>query len=353
MGIFSLLVCYTLYVKNKQKKTIQIGKKCLGRNHPILIQTMTVGKTSNVNEVVKQILECEKYGLDMIRVSVVDNDDVLALNKIKSKIHVPLIADLHFDKKLALAVLDQNIDKIRINPLNLKSERDYSEIICKARDKDIPVRLGFNEASVRSIEEMFTKAKYYIQLANALDFDNFVLSFKFSNVVSTIDVYRQAAKIFPYPLHVGVTESGVPSSGLIKSSAGLTPLLLEGIGNTIRISLTDKPVEEVKAAKRLLKFLGIIHDWPELISCPSCGRTEVNQIKVANEIQDFIEKNHIISKVAVMGCPVNGPGEAKHADIGIAGSKDNTWVLFKKGKIVRTIKGDDVIEEFKSELLRL
>ena len=340
-------------MKTKQKKATQIGKKLLGKKHPILIQTMTTAKTSKVKDVVKQILDCEQYGLDLVRVSIVDMDDVLALNKIKKLIHVPLIADLHFDKKLALAVLDQNIDKIRLNPVNLKNEKDYIEIIEKAKAKEIPVRLGFNEASCKTPDEMLKKAQFYINLANLVDFDNFVLSFKFSDILTTIEVYRKARKMFPYPLHVGVTESGIPSSGLVKSAAALTPLLLDEIGDTIRISLTDSPVEEVKAAKRLLKFLRINENWPELISCPSCGRTEVNQIKVAKEIQDFIEKNGINHKIAVMGCPVNGPGEAKDATLGIAGSKNNTWILFKKGKVLRTIPGDKILEEFKKELLKL
>ena len=340
-------------MKTKRKKSTQIGNRPIGKNHPILIQTMPTVKTSKINEVVKQIKECEQFGVDLVRVSIVDVEDVFALNEIKRRVKVPLIADLHFDKRLALLAMDQNIDKIRINPLNLKSEKDYIEIIEKARDTKIAVRLGFNHSSEKDIDEMLKKAQYYINAANLVDFDNFVLSFKFSDIKSTVEVYRKANKMFPYPLHIGVTESGILESGLIKSSAALAPLLLDEIGDTIRISLTDTPVEEVKAAKRLLKFLKLREDWPELISCPCCGRCEVKQIKVANNIQEFLEKNQINLKVAVMGCPVNGPGEAKDADIGIAGSKDNTWVLFKKGKVVRIIPGDTIIEEFKKEILAL
>jgi len=340
-------------MKSTKRRTTQIGNKIIGKNHRVLIQTMPTAKTSNAKEVIKQIKECEQYGLDLIRVSIVDLDDVKALNKIKVAIKVPLIVDLHFDKKLALLSMDQEIDKIRINPVNLKKESDYIEIIEKARDKSLPVRLGFNEGSIPNIDDMLKTAEHYIELANQHGFDDFVLSFKFSNVAKTIEVYEKAYKLFPHPLHLGVTESGIKDIGLIKSSCALAPLLVKNIGDTIRISLTDKSVEEVKAARRLLKSLDLDHDWPELISCPSCGRSEVSVVKVAKEISEFLEKNKINLKVAIMGCPVNGPGEAKAADIGIAGSKNNTWILFKHGKIIRTIDGTNIIEDFKNEIKKL
>ena len=337
----------------QRKVNVKIGNKTLGPNSPVLIQSMTTFKTSNYKAVIKEILKAEVYGLDLVRVSIVDEADIKALNKIKEAINIPLVVDLHFNKDFALKTLDQKIDKIRLNPLNIGSVDDFKEIVLKAKSKRIPMRLGFNESNEFNPNKMLELAKKYVEIAEDLGYKKIVLSFKFSDVLKTIYTYKKAYKIFDYPLHVGVTEAGPLEIGLIKSSAALTPLLLDGYCNTIRISLTDSVLNEVKASKRLLKSLNIISDWPELISCPTCGRCEVELLPIAREVLDFIEEKHICKKVAIMGCPVNGPGEAKEADIGIAGNKDNNWTLFKKGQSIRIIPGKNIVKEFRKELLKI
>lgn len=345
--------CYNLNMQRSQTKVIQVGNRLIGGQNQVLIQTMPTKKTSDYPAVIAQILDCEPCGLDLVRVSILDQADVMALNHIKRAIHVPLIVDLHFDFQLALLTLEQNIDKIRINPMNIGGVNEYKEIIRKAKDKGIPMRLGFNEGSLNDVDKMLEKAREYIVIAQSLEYDDFVLSFKFSSVRKTIEVYEKAAEMFPYPLHIGLTESGIPEIGLIKSAAALGPLLLQGIGDTIRISLTAEPVDEVKAARRLLKALELNNNWPTLISCPTCGRCEVDLFALSAEINDFVERNQINKTIAIMGCPVNGPGEAKEADIGLAGNKNNTWTLFKHGKTIRIIDGKNVLAEFKKELLSL
>lgn len=333
-------------------KKVQIGSLLFGSSH-VYIQSMCTTKTNNVDAVVNEILACEAAGVDLMRVSILDQDDINALKEIKSRIHVPLVCDLHFDYELALKVLDEPIDKIRINPLNIGGMNEFKAIIKKAKDKDIAVRLGFNEGSCSSFATMLDVCGDYLKVSENLGFEKVVLSFKFSDVLNSIKVNEEASKRFDYPLHIGVTESGIMEIGLLKSGSALAPLLIQGIGSTIRISLSESPVEEVKAARRLLKILKIREDYPEVISCPSCGRSEVDVLEISRAVNKFVEENNINKTVALMGCAVNGPGEAKAADIGIAGSKNNIWILFKHGKVVRQIDGSVVLEEFKKELLSL
>lgn len=343
-------------------KKIKIGNTFIGGSNKVLIQSMCNIKTEKYLDVIKQINECAVAGADLMRVSVLDENDAYAISKIKEGISIPLIADIHFEYKLALICLEQGIDAIRINPGNIGSVDKIKLVVDKAKEKHVPIRVGVNSGSMdKSIFDkdgivtshyLYESALKHVKILEDLGFEDIVISLKGSNAKETIEAYRYASKMFKYPLHLGVTEAGPKDTGLIRSSAGLAPLLLEGIGDTIRISLSDDPVEEIKAASRLLHDLGLKDDYPTFISCPTCGRTEVDLIPTAKIIQKYIEDNHINKTIAIMGCIVNGPGEARHADLGAAGG-NGVWAIFKKGKVLRRVKNENIVEELIKEINKL
>ena len=343
-------------------KVIKVGNITIGGSKNVLIQSMCNIKTSKVSEVAKQINECARLGADLMRVSVLDFEDAEAIKEIKKLISVPLIADIHIDYRLAIASIEAGADAIRINPGNIGSKENVEKVVNLCKAKHIPIRVGVNSGSIDKevnnntsivlAEELVESAARMVKILEDLDFTDIVISLKGSHVLETVEAYRLAAKRFKYPLHIGITEAGPKDIGLIRSSAGIAPILLHGIGDTIRISLSDDPVEEVKAARRLLKDLEIKNDYPTLISCPTCGRTQVNLVPLAKKILSFLEENHINKTVAVMGCIVNGPGEAKRADIGCAGGQ-GVWAIFKKDQIIKQVKDENIYDEITKELLKL
>ena len=346
-------------MKRTDTRPVYLGGIRLGGQSKVTVQSMCNIKTSRVEEVSAQINRCAALGADFMRLSVLDEEDARAFKEIKKRTSIPLIADIHFSYKLALLALDAGVDAVRINPGNIGSEEGIKAVVDKCKEKHAPIRIGVNSGSldkeiyygkdIISSEKLVLSAKKHVKILEDLDFHDIVISLKGSDVRETVEAYRLAAKEFPYPLHLGITEAGPKDIGLIRSSAGLSPLLLEGIGDTIRISLSDDPEEEVKACNRLLHDLGLKEDYPTFISCPTCGRTQVDLIDTAKEILRYLEENHINKTVAVMGCIVNGPGEARHADLGAAGGRGR-WVIFKKGEILREVDGKDIVAELKKEI---
>ena len=338
----------------EKTKRIQVGSVTLGGQNRVLIQSMCNIKTSNFKKVAEQINECAALGADLMRVSVLDMEDAHAIKEIKKLISIPLIADIHFDYKLALASIEAGADAVRLNPGNIGSEENVRQVVEACKEKHIPIRIGVNSGSIDkevnnntavvTANELVESVSRMVKTLEKFEFYDIVISLKCSHVLETIESYRLASKKFNYPLHIGITEAGPKDVGLVRSVSGLAPLLLEGIGDTIRISLSDDPAEEVRACRRLLKDLGIRNDYPNLISCPTCGRTQVNLVPLANKIMKFLEENKINKTVAVMGCIVNGPGEAKRADIGCAGGKGE-WVIFKKDTIIKKVPDKDIYEE--------
>ena len=343
-------------------KKIKVGNISIGGENKVLIQSMCNIKTSKVDEVVKQINECAALGADLMRVSVLDMEDAKAIKDIVKQIHIPLIADIHFDYRLAIESINSGVNAIRINPGNIGSRENIEKVVSLCKEKHIPIRVGVNSGSIDkevnnntnvvNSNELIESVKRTIKILEDLNFYDIVISLKGSHVLETIEAYKLAAKEFKYPLHVGITEAGPKDVGLVRSVAGLSPILTSGIGDTIRISLSDEPQEEVRACRRLLKDLEIRNDYPNLISCPTCGRTQVNLVPLANKVASFLEANHINKTVAVMGCIVNGPGEAKRADIGCAGGKGQ-WVIFKKDQIIKTVKDGEIFDELTKEILKL
>lgn len=342
--------------KRDETYSFNIGSKKIGSNNPILIQTMSDIKTSKIEENIKLIDDCYKLGCDIIRFSVLDEDDCNALKEIKKHSKIPVIADIHFNYMYAIKALEANFDKVRINPGNF-SYQHLDEFISKLLKTNACVRIGVNSGSLgkysnfsSSFEEQYLKAfEDLVEPFEKKGFNKLVLACKHSNPIITRKLYETIANKYRYPLHLGVTESGFGINGAIKSSIALIPLLEEGLGNTIRISLSDSPKEEILACKTLLSNMNLKDNVPTLISCPTCGRTQVDVKRVARLVQDKLKYINKKITVAVMGCPVNGPGEAKNADIGIAGGK-NTFTLFKKGKVINTYKEDEAIEELFKEL---
>lgn len=340
-----------------REQTQQFSLKNLkfGGNTHIYIQSMCNTKTSDIKNTIQQILELEELGCEIIRVSILDKEDAYSISNIKKKIHIPLVADIHFDPELALIAIKQGIDKIRLNPGNISDKKKIEEIVSQCKEKNIPIRIGVNGGSLPkdiakpTPEHMIEAARRHITILENLNFHNICLSLKASSIDLTVKAYQLASQTFPYPLHIGITEAGTSFKGLIKSSIGISKILDLGIGNTIRVSLTDDPKYEVIAAKEILKELHFKEDMPTFTSCPTCGRTQYNMIPIAKEIEAYL--NHVNKKihVAVMGCVVNGPGEAREADIGIAGGKGEA-ILFKKGKIVKKIKEENILEELKKEI---
>ncbi|MEG0593003.1 MAG: flavodoxin-dependent (E)-4-hydroxy-3-methylbut-2-enyl-diphosphate synthase [Coprobacillus sp.] len=345
-----------------QTRSFKVGNLTLGGNNHVIIQSMCNTKTKNIEATVKQILQLEQAGCEMIRVAVFDKEDALAIAEIKKAIHIPLIADIHFDYQLALLAIENGIDKIRINPGNIGSMDKVKAVVEACKEKQIPIRIGVNGGSLEkdilakygkpTAQGMVESAKKHIDILESLDFYNYAISLKSSNTLLTIEAYKLASETFDCPLHIGVTEAGTKLGGTIKSSLGIGTLLYQGIGNTIRVSLSADPVEEIKVAKTLLKELELIDNVPTLISCPTCGRIQYNLIPIANEIEDFLNTIHKDITVAIMGCAVNGPGEAKHADIAIAGGV-NEGLLIKKGEVVKKVKQEDMVSVLKEEIINM
>lgn len=343
-------------------RTIKVGNLEIGGNNNVIIQSMCNTKTKNVEETVKQILELENAGCEMIRVACLDEEDAKAIKSIKEKIHIPIVADIHFDYKIALAAIEAGVDKIRINPGNIGSKDKTKAVVEACQKKNIPIRIGVNGGSLEKellkkygkpcAEAMVESAKKHIEILEELNFYDTCISLKASNLDLCLKAYEMAANTFDYPLHLGITEAGTAFSGTIKSSIGLGVLLREGIGNTIRVSLSDDPIEEIKVAKEILKDCGLYRKSPTLVACPTCGRTEYDMIPIAKEMEKFLQTLESNITVAIMGCVVNGPGEASNADIGIAGGK-NEAVLFKKGQVIRKIPQEKIIDELKKEILEM
>lgn len=332
-------------------RVIKVGNKLLGGNNPILIQTMADIKTSKVDEVVKEAQECEKIGADLIRFSVLDDDDIEGLKIIKRNLNIPIVADIHFDYLLAIKAINAGVDKIRINPGNIP-DKYLKEIVFKAKDKNIPIRIGINSGSYQigsNPDKFLNELESYIQSIERFGYNNLVLSIKSSNPQITYELNKYASYRFDYPLHLGVTEAGFGKEAIIKSTVALAPLLSENIGDTIRISLSESPIEEIKACKYLLKSLGLKNNVPTLVSCPTCGRTTVNVFQLVRKVDLLLTNINKDIKVAVMGCPVNGPGEAKDADIAIAGI-DGNFIVFKKGKIIFKADEDKAFNFLKDEI---
>lgn len=342
-------------LKRTETKQFMLKNLEFGGNNHIYIQSMCNTRTKNVSKTVAQILELEQLGCEIIRVAIFDQEDALSISKIKEKIHIPLVADIHFDPELAITAIHQGIDKIRLNPGNISNKEKIVEIVNLCKEKNIPIRIGVNGGSLPkdiskpTPEHMIEAAKRHISILEELDFHNICLSLKCSSIDLTLESYKLASEVFPYPLHIGITEAGTSFKGLIKSSIGLSKLLDLGIGNTIRVSLTDDPKKEVIAAKEILKELHYIENIPTLTACPTCGRTSYNMIPIAMEIEEYLNTVNKKIHVAVMGCAVNGPGEAKEADLGVAGGNHEA-ILFKKGVIIRKIKEENILEELKKEI---
>ena len=346
----------------EETRSVQVGNLTIGGNNHVVIQSMCNTKTKDVEATINQINALQQAGCELVRVAVFDKEDAYAIKEIKKGIHIPLVADIHFDYKLALIAIESGIDKVRINPGNIGSIEKVKAVVDACKEKHIPIRIGVNGGSLEkeilekygepTPEGMIESAMKHVKILEDLDFHDIVISLKSSNTMLTIKAYELASKTFPYPLHVGVTEAGTALGGTIKSSLGIGTLLYEGIGNTIRVSLSDDPVEEIKVAKILLKELGLLKGVPTLVSCPTCGRIQYDLIPIAKEMEDFLKDIHLDITVAIMGCAVNGPGEARHADIGIAGGVGE-GLLIKHGEIVKRVKQEDMVQTLKDEILKM
>lgn len=340
-------------------KIIKIGDKFIGGGSPIMIQSMTNTHTEDVEATVKQILRLEKAGCDIIRCTVPTIEAAHAIKEIKKQIHIPLVADIHFDYKMAIAAMENGADKIRINPGNIGSTDKIKAVVDVAKSRNIPIRVGVNSGSLEkdivekyngvTAEGLVESALDKVKIIEDLGYDNLVISIKSSDVLMCVEAHELIAEQTNYPLHVGITESGTIFSGSIKSSIGLGLILNQGIGDTIRVSLTDDPVREVEAAKLILRTLGLRKGGIEVVSCPTCGRTRIDLIGLASSVEELVKNYDLDIKIAVMGCVVNGPGEAKEADLGIAGG-DGCGVLIKHGEIVKKCDEDKLLSVLKEEL---
>lgn len=344
-------------------KVIKIGNKIIGGGNPIMIQSMTNTPTEDVRRTVEQILRLEKAGCDIVRCTVPTQEAALAIKEIKKEINIPLVADIHFDYKMAILAMENGADKIRINPGNIGSEERIKAVVDCAKERNIPIRVGVNSGSLEkeiiakygnhvTAEGIVESAMDKVKIIEDLGYDNLVVSIKSSDVLMCVKAHELIAKECKYPLHVGITESGTVYSGNIKSSVGLGIILNQGIGDTIRVSLTGDPVEEIKSAKLILKTLGLRKGGIEVVSCPTCGRTKIDLIGLAAEVENMIQNYPLNIKVAVMGCVVNGPGEAKEADIGIAGG-NGEGLLIRKGEVIKKVPEDELLSALKDELDKL
>lgn len=349
-------------MENLREKTreVRIGNVVIGGSNPIAIQSMTNTKTEDVQATVAQILKLEAAGCEIIRCAVPTMEAARALSEIKKQIHIPLVADIHFDYRLAIAAIENGADKIRINPGNIGSEERLRAVVEKAKEYKVPIRVGVNSGSLEkpllekyggvTAEGIVESALDKVRMIEEMGYYDLVVSIKSSDVMMCVRAHELIAKECPYPLHVGITEAGTVYSGNVKSSVGLGIILHEGIGNTIRVSLTGDPLEEIKTARLILKTLGLRKGGIEVVSCPTCGRTKIDLIGLANQVENMVADIPLDIKVAVMGCVVNGPGEAKEADIGIAGGIGE-GLLIKKGEIVKKVKEEELLETLRQELL--
>ena len=349
--------------KRTETRPINVGGIKIGGQNKVIIQSMTNTKTKDVEATVKQILDLEKAGCEIIRVACLDMEDAKAIKSIKEQIHIPIVADIHFDYKIAICAIEAGVDKVRINPGNIGGKEKVKAVVDKCKEYNVPIRIGVNAGSLEkdllekyggkpTAKAMVESAKRHVQILEDLDFYDIAISLKASNLDLCIESYEEAAKEFKYPLHLGITEAGTAFSGTIKSSIGLGILLREGIGDTIRVSLSDNPIEEIKVVKEILKDCNLYKNVPTLVSCPTCGRTQIDLIPMAKEVEEFLQTINSDITVAVMGCAVNGPGEASNADIGIAGGIKE-GLLFKKGKIIRKIPQENIVKELKDEILKM
>lgn len=340
-------------------KVVHIGNRVIGGGNPILIQSMTNTKTNDVAATVEQIQRLAEAGCDIVRCTVPNMDAAKAIAQIKKKVSIPLVADIHFDYKMAIAAMEYGADKIRINPGNIGSKEKMAEVVRVAKERNIPIRVGVNSGSLErelieknngvTAEGIVESALDKVHMIEALGYDNVVISIKSSDVMMCVKAHELLADKTQYPLHVGITEAGTVISGNIKSAVGLGIILNQGIGDTIRVSLTGDPIEEIKSAKLILRTLGLRTGGIEVVSCPTCGRTNIDLIGLANQVETMVQGYNLNIKVAVMGCAVNGPGEAKEADIGIAGGIGE-GLLIKKGEIVKKVPENELLDTLKYEL---
>ncbi len=346
-------------IRRENTKVVQIGTRKIGGGNPVAIQSMTNTKTEDVAATVAQILALEAVGCEIIRCAVPTMEAALALKEIKKQIHIPLVADIHFDYRLAIAAIENGADKIRINPGNIGDVSRVQAVVDKAKEYNVPIRVGVNSGSLEkelvekyggvTAEGIVESAMDKVSIIEDMGYDNLVVSIKSSDVLMCVKAHELLAEKCSYPLHVGITESGTVLSGNIKSSVGLGIILHQGIGDTIRVSLTGDPLEEIKSAKLILKTLGLRKGGIEVVSCPTCGRTQIDLIGLANQVENMVSEFPLDIKVAVMGCVVNGPGEAKEADIGIAGGIGE-GLLIKKGQVIKKVKEEELLETLRQEL---
>ena len=349
-------------MKRENTRKIMVGNVQIGGQNRVVIQSMCNTKTKNIEETIQQINELERAGCEIIRVACLDLEDAKAIKQIKEKINIPIVADIHFDYKIALEAISSGVDKVRINPGNIGNEEKVRRVVDKCKEKNIPIRIGVNAGSLEkdllekygkpTAKAMVESAMRHVEILENLDYKEYLISLKASNLDLCIESYEEAAKTFNCPLHLGITESGTEFSGTVKSSIGLGYMLRNGIGDTMRVSLSDNPVKEIKVAKEILKDCNLYNKVPTLIACPTCGRTQIDLIPIAKEVEEFLNEIESNITVAVMGCAVNGPGEAREADIGIAGGIKE-GLLFKKGKIIKKIPQDQIVKVLKEEIIKM
>ena len=344
-------------IKRKLTKKIRLGNMFIGGNAPISVQTMVKSDAHDINAVVKEILETEAVGCEITRMGVLDMEAAQNFAKIKKQIHIPIVADIHFDYRLALEALKSGVDKLRINPGNIGDINKVKKVVALAKERGVPLRIGVNAGSLEkeileknnnhpTAQGMVESAAGHIKILEDLNFDQIIVSLKASNVAMTVEAYQLFSRKYDYPLHIGITEAGTNWSGTIKSCAGIGALLLDGIGDTLRVSLTANPVEEVRTGWEILKNLELRQRGPTLTSCPTCSRTKYNMFALVKQVEAYLSTITKPIKVAVMGCVVNGPGEAREADLGIAGAVDH-GILFAKGKILKTVPESEMFPELK------
>lgn len=350
-------------MKRTETRKMFVRDVQIGGQNKVVIQSMTNTKTKDVKSTVEQVLRLEEAGCEIIRFACLDMEDAKAISEIKKKIHIPTVADIHFDYRIALEAIKAGVDKIRINPGNIGDEDRTRQVVEACKEHKIPIRIGVNSGSIEkpllakyggkpTVEGMIESAKRHIEILEKLDFYHTGISLKASNLDMCIEAYEKASEVFDYPLHLGVTHAGTEFSGTVSSSIGLGILLRQGIGDTMRVSLSADPVKEIKVAKEILKDCNLYENSSVLIACPTCGRLQYDLIPVANEIEDFLQTIKKNITVAVMGCGVNGPEEAKHADIGIAGGIKE-GLLFKKGEAYKKVKQEDMVKVLKEEILKM